>query len=104
MITANEARKLTNAKFANIHTSEGFKTLMVRIDHDIRKAIDDGDTSYELTIGLLHTMANHKLPEGVNGNVVDLAVFWWTYVKPELIKYGFTIQNTITHGHYRICW
>ena len=104
MITANEARKLTNEILEPVSGSVEFKGIMAGIEREIRKAIADGLEKIEIISYTLQVMNNYNFPKCVNIGKIDKDHFWWPYVKTELEKNGFKIFNTITSDHYIVAW
>lgn len=104
MITANEARKLTDEILEPVSGSVEFKAIMAGIERKIRKAIADGLENIEIIAYTLPVLNNNKFPQCINRNQIDRDHFWWPYVKAELEKNGFKIFNTITCDHYEIAW
>ena len=104
MITATEARKLTNEILEPVSGSVEFKAIMAAVERDIRKAIADGLESIEIISYCLAVMNGYKLPKCINRERIDLDHFWWPYVKEELEKNGFKISRTLTCDHYTVAW
>lgn len=104
MITATEARKLTDEILEPVSGSVEFKAIMARIERDIRKAIADGRQSIEIISYVLQVMNNYKFPKCVNRATIDEDNFWWPYVKAELETNGFKISKTMTCDHYIVTW
>ena len=104
MITANEARKLTNEILEPVSGSIEFKAIMAGIDRNIRRAVSDGLEKIEILAYTLQVLNNYKFPKGVNVSKIDHEHFWWPYVKAELEKNGFKISKTITVDHYIVAW
>ena len=104
MITAAEARKLTNEILEPVNGSVEFKAIMAGIERDIRKAIADGLEKIEIIAYTLKAYNDYTFPECVNAGEIDADHFWWPYVKTELEKNGFKISNTITRDHYTVSW
>ena len=104
MITANEARKLTNEVLEPVSGSVEFKAIMAGIERDIRRAIADGLEKIEISTYVLEVYNDYKYPNCVNKNTIDRDHFWWTYVRKELEKNGFKISNTIACDHYIVAW
>jgi hypothetical protein len=104
MITATEARKLTNENHEPVSGSVEFKAIMVRIERDIRKAIADGRESIEIISYLLPVFNNCKYPSFINRDKIDNNHFWWPFVKTELEANGFKISKTIVSDHYTVAW
>lgn len=104
MITATEARKLTDEILEPVSGSIEFKAIMAAIERDIRKAIADGRQSIEIISYTLQVMNNYKFPKCVNRDAIDKDHFWWPYVKAELEANGFKISRTMTCDHYIVSW
>ena len=104
MITANEARKLTNDVLEPISGSVEFKAIMAKIENEIRQAIADGLESIEIISYCLSVYNGYKYPKCVNREKINGDKFWWPYVKEELEKNGFKVMNTITCDHYTVAW
>ena len=104
MITANEARKLTNEVLEPVSGSIEFRAIMVKIEREIRTAIADGLEKIEIIGHTLRVYNGYRFPKCVNENKIDKDHFWWPYVKTELEKNGFKIFNTITYDHYIVAW
>ena len=104
MITAAEARKLTDEIIEPVSGSVEFKAIMARIDRDIRKAIANGLEKIEIIGYVLPTYNNYTFPKCINANKIDEDCFWWPYVKEELEKNGFRVSKTITCDHYTVAW
>lgn len=104
MITATEARKLTDEILEPISGSVEFKAIMAGIERNIRTAISDGLEKIEIISYTLPTMNNYKFPKCVNRDAIDKDHFWWPYVKAELEKNGFKISKTMTCDHYIVAW
>lgn len=104
MITATEARKMTNENLEPVSGSVEFKAIMARIERDIRKAIADGLEKIEIISYLLPVFNNCKFPPCINRDKIDHNHFWWPYVKTELEANGFMISKTIVRDHYIVAW
>ena len=104
MITATEARKLTNENLEPVSGSVEFKAIMARIERDIRKAIANGRENIEIISYVLPVFNNYKFPKCVNKDKIDKDHFWWPYVKAELEANGFKISKTIVRDHYIVAW
>lgn len=104
MITAKEARKLTDEILEPVSGSVEFKAIMAKIERDIRTAISDGLEKIEIIGHVLKVYNGYNYPKCVNANKVDTDHFWWPYVKAELEKNGFEIRNTMTCDHYIVAW
>ena len=104
MITATEARKLTDEILEPISGSVEFKAIMARIERDIRTAISDGLEKIEIIGHVLPIYNDYAFPKCINKDKIDKDHFWWPYVKVELEKNGFKISSTITCDHYIIAW
>lgn len=104
MITANEARTLTDAKLAPVETSPELKLIMSRIEHEIRDAINAGRESISIKGYCLPVYNDYKYPAGINYNTIDRDTFWVPYVKKVLERNGFKVHSTLTVNTYLICW
>lgn len=104
MITASEARILSDKKQSIVRDSLPFKSIMGYLDEEIRKAIDDGNQEIIVRTGSLSIYANETLPDGFNKKAVDAAAFWWKYVSSELALNGYKIYDTMISGSYKISW
>ena len=104
MITATEARKLTDEILEPVSGSVEFKAIMAAIERDIRTAISDGLEKIEIIAYVLPTLNNYKFPKCINRDKINKDHFWWPYVKAELEKNGFEIRNTMTCDHYIVAW
>lgn len=104
MITAAEARKLTNEILEPVNGSVEFKAIMARIERDIRTAIANGLEKIEIIGHVLTVYNDYKFPKCVNRDAIDRDHFWWPYVKAELEKNGFEIRNTMTCDNYIVAW
>lgn len=104
MITATEARKLTDEILEPVSGSVEFKAIMAGIEREIRKAIADGLENIKIIAYTLQVMNNYKFPKSVNKDKIDKDHFWWPYVKAELEQNGFKISNTTTYDHYIVAW
>ena len=104
MITATEARKLTNEILEPVSGSVEFKAIMAKIERDIQKAIADGLEKIEIISYVLQVYNDYKFPKCVNRGAINGDTFWWPYVKAELEKNGFKIRNTMTCDHYIVAW
>jgi len=104
MITATEARKLTDEILEPVSGSVEFKAIMAGIERDIRKAIADGLEKIEIIAYTLQVMNNYKFPKCVNRDKINGDTFWWPYVKAELEQNGFKISRTMTCDHYIVSW
>jgi len=104
MITAAEARKLTNEILEPVGGSIEFKAIMAKIEREIRTAISNGLEKIEIIGHVLQVYNDYKFPKCVNRDMIDRDHFWWPYVKAELEKNGFEIRNTMTCDHYIVAW
>ena len=104
MITATEARRLTDEILEPVSGSIEFKAIMAGIDRIIRKAILDGLEKIEILAYTLQVLNDYKFPKCINISKIDREHFWWPYVKAELEKNGFKISKTITVDHYIVSW
>lgn len=104
MITANEARKLTNEILDPVRSSVEFKAIMAGVERKIRNAIADGLESIEIISYTLQVLNDYKFPKCVNRAKIDKDHFWWPYVKTELEKNGFKVSKTIVRDHFNIAW
>ena len=104
MITAAEARRLTDEILEPASGSVEFKAIMAGVERKIRKAIADGLEKIEILSYTLPVLNNYKFPKNVNTSKIDKDHFWWPYVKTELEKNGFKISNTITYDRYIVAW
>ena len=104
MITATEARKLTDEILEPVSGSVEFKAIMAAIERDIRKAIVDGLEKIEIISYTLQVLNNYKFPKCINREKIDKDHFWWPYVKAELEQNGFKVSRTITCDHYIVAW
>jgi hypothetical protein len=104
MITANEARKLSDEILKPVSGSIEFKAVMAQIDRDIRRAVKNGLEEITIKTYLLPVYNNYKFPKCVNLSKIDKDDFWWPYVKTELEKLGFKIFSTIVHETYKVAW
>jgi hypothetical protein len=104
MITANEARKLSDEILKPINCSPEFKAIMNKIEHKIKKAIMDGLEKIKIISYTLPILNDYKFPKGINTSAIDRDHFWWPYVKTELENNGFKIFSTITSDHYVVAW
>lgn len=104
MITAAEARTRSNKILYPVSETPEFKTIMSKLDADIRKAVEDGRESIEVISYCLAVLNNYKYPEFINRKEIDTNHFWWPFVKDELQKNGFTIRSTMTCDHYIVAW
>lgn len=104
MITAAEARKLTDEILEPVSGSIEFKAIMAGIERDIRKATADGLEKIEIIAYTLQATNSYKFPKCINRDKIDRDHFWWPYVKAELEKNGFKILKTITRDHYIVAW
>ena len=104
MITAKEARKLSDEILKPVNSSPEFKDIMDSIEHNIRTAIANGLEQIEIISYTLSACNNYTFPSYINANAIDRNHFWWPYVKEELEKNGFRVSNTITCDHYIVAW
>ena len=104
MITATEARKLTDEILEPVSGSVEFKAIMARIERDIREAISDGLEKIEIIGHVLQVYNDYNFPKCINRGKINGDTFWWPYVKAELEKNGFEIRNTMTCDHYIVAW
>ena len=104
MITATEARRLTDEILEPVSGSIEFKAIMAGIDRIIRKAILDGLEKIEILAYTLQVLNDYKFPKCINISKIDREHFWWPYVKAELERNGFKISNTGVCDHYIVSW
>jgi len=104
MITAKEARKLSDEILKPVNSSPEFKDIMNSIERSIRAAIADGLEQIEIISYTLSARNNFNFPSYINANAIDRDHFWWPYVKTELENNGFRVSNTITRDHYIVAW
>lgn len=104
MITAKEARKLTDEILEPVGGSVEFKAIMAAIERNIRTAIADGLEKIEIIGHVLPVYNDYKFPKCINRDKINKDCFWWPYVKAELEKNGFEIHNTTVCGHYIVAW
>ena len=104
MITAAEARKMTNEILEPIYGSVEFLTIMSSIEREIKTAVSNGLESIEIISYTLPVMNNYKFPKCVNADKINKDHFWWHYVKDVLVKNGFKISNTTVFDHYIVSW
>lgn len=104
MITATEARKLTDEILEPVSGSVEFKAIMARIERDIREAISDGLEKIEIIGHVLPVYNDYKFPKCINRDKINKDCFWWPYVKTELEKNEFKVSGTMTYGHYIVAW
>ena len=104
MITAEEARKLTDNILYPVSTSPEFKKIMQRLDREIHHAIADGRETLMIKGYCLPVYNNYKYPKGINYKAIDRDTFWVPYVKKELDRNGFKVRDTFTVNTYMICW
>jgi hypothetical protein len=104
MITATEARKLTDEILEPVSGSIEFKAIMAAIERKIRKAIANGLEEIEIISYTLQVLNGNKFPKCINRDKINKDHFWWPYVKTELEENGFTISNTPVCDHYIVSW
>ena len=104
MITAKEARKLTDEILEPVNGSVEFKAIMAGVERDIRMAISDGLEKIKITSYTLPALNNFKFPKCINSSKIDKDYFWWPYVKAELKKNGYKILSTSTRDDYIVAW
>lgn len=104
MITAKEARKLTDEILEPVSGSVEFKAIMAAIERNIRTAIADGLEKIEIIGHVLPVYNDYEFPKCINKDKINKDHFWWPYVKAELEKNGFKIRNTTVCDHYIVAW
>ena len=104
MITAFEARLLSNKKKETVRDSLPFKQVMGYLEKEICKAIDDGNEEIMVKAGTLSIYANNALPPGFNKKTIDADAFWWKHASGELTKNGYKIHDTMISNTYKISW
>lgn len=104
VITAAEARELSNRILKPVTGSVEFLAIMAKIDRDIRKAVSDGLEEIEIKAYVLQVYNDYKFPKCVNASKIDREQFWWPYVKEELEKLGYKISKTIVADNYIVSW
>lgn len=105
MISASTVRTTTDSIRARILTSEPFIRIMNRIEQEIIKGANNGEQHITVSIHVLPTYADYKLPIYINHDKLkNVDEFWWGFVCRELAKNGYKINNTKTYNLYEVSW